>query len=338
MPRARGAEPSLLLPAALLVAAVAAAYATSLPASFQFDDWNVIVDEPRVRSLRAFWESMPGIRPVLKLTYALGHEAGLGVAGFRAVNVAIHAANACLVLVLATWLARRHGAGRAATGLGLLAASVFALHPVQTEAVTYVSGRSSSLCALFALGSLLAWIRGRAAWSAVLLVLALGTKETALLQDSSDTFGIKFVAAVTKALKKGGSAPLGEADKQAATDYLMTGLVAQADAIKAGMDVNDPADRALRGKLLKALAAACSADFLAHAKDAKKPDADKLATKLAKSHATLAKAVGKAFDKAAAQGVVYTGPDATAISDALTEFVDGFVDLTETGVPPGGEG
>jgi len=166
----------------------------------------------------------------------------------------------------------------------------------------------------------------------------LGTKETALLQDSSDTFGIKFVAAVTKALKKGGSAPLGEADKQAATDYLMTGLVAQSDAIKAGMDVNDPADRALRGKLLKALAAACSADFMAHSADAKKPDADKLATKLAKSHATLAKAVGKALDKAAAQGVVYAGPDATAISDALTEFVDGFVDLTETGVPPGGEG
>ena len=166
----------------------------------------------------------------------------------------------------------------------------------------------------------------------------LGTKETALLQDSSDTFGIKFVAAVTKALKKGGSAPLGEADKQAATDYLMTGLVAQSDAIKAGMDVNDPADRALRGKLLKALAAACSADFLAHATDAKKPDADKLADKLAKSHGTLAKAVGKALDKAAAQGVVYTGQDAAAITAALTEFVDGFVELTQTGVGSGGEG
>ena len=161
----------------------------------------------------------------------------------------------------------------------------------------------------------------------------LGTKETALLQDSSDTFGIKFVAAVTKALKKGGSAPLGESDKQAATDYLMTGLVAQADALTAGVDENDPADRALRGKLLKALAAECGADFLAHATDAKKPDADKLAAKLAKSRATLAKVVGKALDKAATQGVVYAGPEAAAISDALTDFVDGFVLMTETGVP-----
>lgn len=187
MPRDPSTEPSLLLPAALLVAAVGLTWATSIPASFQFDDWNVIVDEPRVQTLRAFWASMPGIRPVLKLTYALNHESGLGVAGFRAANVAIHAANACLVLILFTILARRLGAGRDARSIGLVGAALFALHPVQTEAVTYVSGRSSSLAALFALGSLLAWIRGRerrSAWllygaSPLLLLLALGTKETA---------------------------------------------------------------------------------------------------------------------------------------------------------------
>jgi hypothetical protein len=160
----------------------------------------------------------------------------------------------------------------------------------------------------------------------------LGTKETALLQDSSDTFGIKFVAAVNKALKKGGSAPLDAGDKQAATDYLMQGLTAQADAITKGTDTASKDDRALRGKILKALAAECSADFLAHSKDAKKPDADKLADKLAKSRATLAKLVGKALDQAAKQGVVYEGPGADQLSDDLTTFIDGFVELTQTGV------
>jgi hypothetical protein len=37
---------------------------------------------------------------------------------------------------------------------------LFALHPAQTEAVTYVSGRSTSLATAFALASLLAWLEG----------------------------------------------------------------------------------------------------------------------------------------------------------------------------------
>ena len=47
----------------LVVAAVAAAYANALGASFQFDDWNVVVRDARVQSLAAWWHSMPGIRP-----------------------------------------------------------------------------------------------------------------------------------------------------------------------------------------------------------------------------------------------------------------------------------
>jgi tetratricopeptide (TPR) repeat protein len=58
---------------------------------------------------------------------------------------------------------------------------LFALHPAQVEAVTYVSGRSSSLMASFYLGALLVYLRGRHwGWSALLFVLAASTKETAL--------------------------------------------------------------------------------------------------------------------------------------------------------------
>ncbi len=173
----------------LVVAAVAAAYANALGASFQFDDWNVVVRDARVQSLAAWWHSMPGIRPLLKLSYAANHASGTDLFGFHAVNVVIHAANSVLVLALLARLARRDGLSPDSSRLAALTgALIFALHPVQTEAVTYVSGRSSSLSALFALGSVLAAIdgleKGRRALlfglSPALFACALGVKEIAV--------------------------------------------------------------------------------------------------------------------------------------------------------------
>lgn len=165
-----------------LVAAVAVvAHARAFAGSFQLDDWNVIVHDPRVQSLGAWWRSMPGIRPVLKLSYALNHASGLGLAGFHAFNVAVHALNAALVLLLARRLLARLDPGeRVAPAVPALAALLFALHPVQTEAVTYVSGRSASLAATFVLASALAHLAGRRLLSPALFLLALGTREQAV--------------------------------------------------------------------------------------------------------------------------------------------------------------
>jgi hypothetical protein len=174
-----------VIPALLL--AMAAAWATSFQGGFQFDDYRVIVGDPRVQSVAAWWRSMPGIRPLLKLTYALNHESGLGLAGFHAVNLAIHAA----AVVAAYELLRRLGARldlADARPPALLGALIFALHPAQTESVTYLSGRSSSLAGLLALGGVLAFVAGRdrrRPWlvhlaSPLLLLLALGVKEGAV--------------------------------------------------------------------------------------------------------------------------------------------------------------
>jgi tetratricopeptide (TPR) repeat protein len=158
--------------AALLCAAVLAAYANALGASFQFDDFNVIVDNPAVHGLDAWLGSMPGIRPLLKLSYTLNWLAD-GAAGFHVVNVLVHAGNALLVLAIGRTLVRDNAF------LPLVAALLFALHPAQTEAVTYVSGRSVSLMAAFYLGAVLGWLRGQTLLSALLFVLALAVKETA---------------------------------------------------------------------------------------------------------------------------------------------------------------
>jgi protein O-mannosyl-transferase len=171
---------------ALIVAAVAAAYANALGAAFQFDDWIVIVGEPRVHTLGAWWASLPGIRPLLKLSYAINYALAAGAFGFHAVNVAIHAVNALMVLALLGALARRCGAsGDRASLVAAVGALIFALEPVQTEAVTYVSGRSVSLAALFCLASMLAWIGGRP-WlrsvvSPALFAAALLAKETSIV-------------------------------------------------------------------------------------------------------------------------------------------------------------
>ncbi|MEQ1802307.1 MAG: tetratricopeptide repeat protein [Gammaproteobacteria bacterium] len=178
-------------PAFLVVLFVAVAYANALQASFQFDDWDVIVRDPRVQDLTAWWSAMPGMRPLLKLSYALNHASGTGVVGFHAVNVAIHAGNGLLILCLVRCFAHQLGESPAMAGwLALATAIIFVLHPVQTEAVTYASGRSTSLSALFALGSVAAWVQwrvrpGQRGWllavSLMLMLAGIATKETAAI-------------------------------------------------------------------------------------------------------------------------------------------------------------
>jgi protein O-mannosyl-transferase len=171
---------------ALLVLAV---YFPALGASFQFDDWQGVLDDARVASLAAWWESMPGMRALVKLSYALNHAAGGAVEVFRATNLLLHAVNASLVFLLARSMARRlrnvDEAG--ASVVAAVTALVFALHPVQTESVTYITGRSNEIATLFCLLTLLAWLRSRepgAGWKWLLPVVpgfiaALAGKETA---------------------------------------------------------------------------------------------------------------------------------------------------------------
>ncbi len=175
-------------PPFLIVLLVGVAYANALQASFQFDDWDVIVRDPRVQGLAAWWSSMPGMRPLLKLSYAINHASGAGVVGFHAVNVLIHAGNGLLIFGLVRRLAAQLGESPAVAGwLALATALIFVLHPVQTEAVTYASGRSTSLSALFALGSIAAWVSWRAQAggavgvlpvSLLLMLAGIATKET----------------------------------------------------------------------------------------------------------------------------------------------------------------
>lgn len=155
-----------------LALAAALAYLPSLAGAFQFDDYNVIVNEPAAHSWAAFLEGATGVRPLLKASYTLNWLLG----GFHVVNIAVHAVNTALVYQVARALPSER-----LNNAALLAALLFALHPAQVEAVTYISGRSTSLMAAFYLGALLVYLRrGHWALSGLLFALAAATKETAL--------------------------------------------------------------------------------------------------------------------------------------------------------------
>ncbi len=183
------AQPSVTVPA-LLAGVVVVAYANSFQGVFQFDDYNVIVDSAQVHSWDGWLGSLHnGLRPLLKLSYLLNWTAGTGLFGFHLLNLLTHVANAYLVYALALLFGDRVAPERDWRWPAFAAALLFAVHPVHSEAVTYVSGRSSSLMTLFYLAALWAYARGAATkrcggytlLSLGLFALALLVKESAMM-------------------------------------------------------------------------------------------------------------------------------------------------------------
>lgn len=172
-----------------LVLAVFVSYANTLTGSFQFDDFNVIVNEAQVHSWSNWYATLGnGIRPLLKLSYTANWTMGLGVIGFHLTNMLIHLLNTYLVYRLSQLFVQQQTRSAALRHVPLLAALLFAVHPIHTEAVSYISGRSASLMALLYLAALLSYVMGRTqhkplyvtVFTPLLFVLALAVKETAV--------------------------------------------------------------------------------------------------------------------------------------------------------------
>ena len=107
----------------------------------------------------------PAGRPLINLSFALNHAvSGYGVWSYRALNLLIHAVASLALFGLArrTLLAPvwRDRFGHAATGLALVMAALWALHPLQTESVTCVVQRTESLMGCCFLLAFYAFVRG----------------------------------------------------------------------------------------------------------------------------------------------------------------------------------
>lgn len=160
--------------AALLALLVLIAYANAFDSSFHFDDW-ALFNDPWITGgglgLGIF--RLDQTRPLTYWTLHVNHLAGgRSTFGYHFVNIFLHALNSILVL----WIARRHLPRISA----LFAAGLFALHPLQTEAVTYVFARSSVLSTALALVSFVLFMRARLGWSIAAFALSLLAKEETL--------------------------------------------------------------------------------------------------------------------------------------------------------------
>jgi hypothetical protein len=172
-----------------LLLAVCVSYANVLNGAFQFDDYNVIVNEAQVHSWASWFAGLgSGIRPLLKFSYTLNWTLGASAVSFHLTNLLIHLINAYLVYNLAQVFTQQQWQRDSLRYVPLVTALLFAVHPVNTEAVSYICGRSASLMTLFYLAALLSYVIGRTrdnrfylyVAAPVLFVLALAVKETAM--------------------------------------------------------------------------------------------------------------------------------------------------------------
>jgi protein O-mannosyl-transferase len=173
----------------LLVLAVLVAYITSFNGVYQFDDFRMIVNNPVVHHFTAWYKDLlhGGIRPLLKLTYLI-HIPGGDLFWFHFFNMAVHIANTILVYLLTRFVAKNTLDTDRTQLLPLVTALLFGLHPVQTESVTYITGRSVSLMSFFYFCSILCFLWGRIYGKRILFygvgpfmfILSLLTRETAL--------------------------------------------------------------------------------------------------------------------------------------------------------------
>lgn len=156
----------------LVLALGSLVYANTLGAPFVLDDLESIVRNETLRDLGNFLPGGPGLefhlrRAVAYFTFAVNYRlGGLDVTGYHLVNLAIHLGTALLVYSLVRLTVRTPvlAGSRLAPHAGtaaLLAALFFALHPVQTQAVTYVVQRLTSLGTFFYLLALVLYGWGR---------------------------------------------------------------------------------------------------------------------------------------------------------------------------------
>lgn len=158
----------LLLFCILIVTAVS--YSNVIYGDFQFDDDTFISENQSIKEpLKLLNKNLivpfnPGGRPLTILTFAFNYAiGGLKVEGYHFLNIIIH----LLMITLVYFFVKRtlliptlkDAFNENARWLALVTAGIFALHPLQTEAVSYIVQRAESLASIFYLLSLYYLIR-----------------------------------------------------------------------------------------------------------------------------------------------------------------------------------
>ena len=164
-----------------------AVYILSLNAPFIFDDNHMIVNNAFIKNAKYFGLFFKGYvtsypipkgmcRPLLMLTFAFNYATSkLNPIGYHIINLLFHFLNAVLLYTLLKTLKKD-----APFGLILIITLLFVVHPINTEAVTYISSRSDLMATFFILSGFILYLRERYVFALFVYTLALLTKETGL--------------------------------------------------------------------------------------------------------------------------------------------------------------
>jgi tetratricopeptide (TPR) repeat protein len=125
-----------------------------------WDDTAYVIENPMLRplSLGNLWRMLTtsyaaNWHPLTWLSHALDLAVfGENVAAHHAVNLALHAANAALLVLVLSALA-------GARGHSAVVAILFAVHPLRAESVVWIAERKDLLCGFFFLLAILAYAR-----------------------------------------------------------------------------------------------------------------------------------------------------------------------------------
>jgi tetratricopeptide (TPR) repeat protein len=154
---------------AVIIFACLAVYSNTFQCTFHLDDEVSIIRNVAIRHLgdiKTIWDFWPA-RFITYLTLAFNYNAGvLNVFGYHLFNILIHTAAALFafwlaLLTLATPALKDDKIKGQSGMIALFVGLIFAVHPIQTQGVTYVVQRATSLAGLFYLATLCFYAKSR---------------------------------------------------------------------------------------------------------------------------------------------------------------------------------
>ncbi len=179
--------------AALLAALVGATYWNSFPGEFHFDDYPLLLDDPRVVDAPFNYGWFPELYGGRPLTLFFFHWSfrlfGENPLGYQLVSVSLHiVATVCLFFLISEWNNHVQRSREKETqspflshqSLPFCAGLIFGLHPLQSQAVNYIWSQSMLWMTVFSMAALL--LRSRVPWlSLAAMQLAILSRTEAVL-------------------------------------------------------------------------------------------------------------------------------------------------------------
>jgi protein O-mannosyl-transferase len=200
-------------PLVLIILIIGIVYSNTLDAEWHLDDFHNITDNPWIKIENLYPESLKNTffaaydkgeyrgeniyRPAAMFSFALNwYFSKTDVTGYHVVNISIHMITALFLFLCVYTLLNTPNVSDKFTNnrysIALLAAVLWAIHPIQIQAVTYIVQRMASMAGMFFIAAIYTYVKARLSQvffkryllffvSALLFILAVSSKENAAI-------------------------------------------------------------------------------------------------------------------------------------------------------------